>query len=45
MIGGTWVRTTPKSPLQLLDNAGAPIELTPGQTFVELPPAGRVTYR
>ncbi len=45
VIGGTWVRKTPKSPLQLLDNSGAPIELTPGQTFVELPPAGGVTYR
>jgi hypothetical protein len=43
-IGGTWVRATPKSPLQLLDNKGAPIELTPGQTFVELAPVGGVSW-
>ena len=44
-IGGKWVRATPKSPLQILDNSGAPIELTPGQTFVELVPSGGVTWR
>jgi hypothetical protein len=45
VIGGKWVRPTPKSPLKLVDDTGAPIELTPGQTFIELVPVGGARYR
>lgn len=44
-IGGKWVRPTPKSPLELLDNNGNQILLTPGQTWVELVPPGGFTWR
>jgi hypothetical protein len=36
-IAGTWSRPDKKQPAQLLDVAGKVIELTPGQTWVELP--------
>jgi hypothetical protein len=41
LIEGTWSRATVKDPLTLTDSAGAPIKLTPGQTWVELPKAGK----
>ena len=40
VIDGRWVRPTIGSALQLLSADGSPIKLTPGQTFIELPPAG-----
>lgn len=40
VIEGRWVRPTRDHPLQLLAPDGAPIKLTPGRTFVELPPQG-----
>jgi len=40
VIDGRWVRPGPGDPLQLLAPDGTPIKLTPGQTFLELPPAG-----
>lgn len=40
VVEGRWVRPGPGDPLQLLAADGAPIALTPGQTFLELPPAG-----
>ncbi len=33
---GKWIRTDPEQPIQLVDEAGAPILLTPGITWVEL---------
>ena len=36
-IKGTWVRPDKTQPAQLVDATGAPIRLTPGQTWVELP--------
>jgi hypothetical protein len=39
-ISGRWVRPSFGEPLQLLTDAGDPILLTPGQTFIELPPPG-----
>jgi hypothetical protein len=40
IIEGRWVRPTLGDPLQLLASDGNPIKLTPGQTFVALPPHG-----
>jgi hypothetical protein len=40
VIEGRWVRPTRSSGIQLLAPDGSPIKLTPGQTFVELPPPG-----
>lgn len=42
VIEGRWVRPGPNSPLQLLAADGSTISLTPGQTFLELPPQGGV---
>jgi hypothetical protein len=39
-VHGTWNRPTPLDPWQLLDDAGQPIELTPGRTWVAMPRAG-----
>ncbi|HEX6568666.1 MAG TPA: DUF3048 domain-containing protein, partial [Acidimicrobiales bacterium] len=39
-IEGTWARPSLDDPLTLTGADGQQIELTPGQTFVELPPAG-----
>lgn len=40
VIGGRWVRPGPGDPIQLLAGDGSPIKLTPGQTFIVLPPPG-----
>lgn len=40
VVEGRWVRPGPGDPLQLLAADGTPISLTPGQTFLELPPPG-----
>jgi hypothetical protein len=37
LVKGTWNRPDKAKPAQLLDESGAPIKLTPGQTWVELP--------
>ncbi len=39
-VEGRWVRPTLADPLRLESTAGQPIELSAGQTFVELPPPG-----
>ena len=44
-IGGTWKRNSTKSPLQLFDDNGNPILLTPGQTWVELVPPGGFSWK
>jgi hypothetical protein len=43
LIEGTWVKATDDSPAQLLDATGAPIKLTPGRTWVSIPPPGKGT--
>ncbi len=42
-IHGRWDRPEVAKPATLVDDAGAPIGLTPGNTWVELPMAGGVT--
>jgi hypothetical protein len=37
VITGTWTRPDKATPMRLTDDAGKPIALTPGQTWVELP--------
>jgi hypothetical protein len=37
---GRWRRTAPDAPLELISAVNTPIRLTPGQTFVALPPPG-----
>lgn len=44
IIVGTWSRPTASDKPTLVDTAGAPIALTPGQTWVEMPEAGQTTY-
>ena len=36
-IHGTWTRADRLQPFTLTDDSGAPIKLTPGRTFIELP--------
>ena len=40
MITGTWTRMGRLEPFAFNDDAGAPILLTPGRTFIELPNSG-----
>jgi hypothetical protein len=40
LIMGTWTKTAPEAIPTYVDAAGAPIKLTPGRTWVELPPNG-----
>jgi hypothetical protein len=40
VVRGFWSRTAIDQPTQLIDASGAPIELPPGRTWVELFPAG-----
>ena len=43
-IDGRWVRADRSKPARFFDTAGAPVRLTPGQTWVELArPAPPVT--
>jgi hypothetical protein len=39
-VNGRWTRSDPAKPAKFVDAAGAPIRLTPGQTWVELAPIG-----
>lgn len=41
VVEGTWSKSAPDAPLVLLDAAGAPLTLAPGNTWVELVPAGK----
>jgi hypothetical protein len=43
-VEGTWARPSLEGPLALTGADGEVIELTPGQTFLELPPAGGWSY-
>jgi hypothetical protein len=40
VVTGTWVRPDKAKAAELVDDSGAPIVLTPGQTWVELMPEG-----
>jgi hypothetical protein len=40
LVVGTWTRADRLDPFSLVDESGAPIELTPGHTFIELPRPG-----
>ena len=40
LVTGTWMRADRLDPFALFDADGAPIELTPGHTFIELPRPG-----
>lgn len=43
IIQGTWSRATADAKPELVDEAGEPIALTPGRTWVLMPEAGNVT--
>jgi len=43
IVEGRWARGVATAPLQYLDAGNAPIALTPGQTWVELPRPGNAT--
>jgi hypothetical protein len=43
LIEGRWSKPSPDAVTQYLDAAGAPIKLTPGRTWVSLPPPGGAT--
>lgn len=40
MISGTWTRADRLAPFSFTDDSGAPIQLTPGRTFIELANSG-----
>lgn len=40
IVMGRWRKASPEAVTEYLDSAGAPIALTPGQTWIELPPPG-----
>lgn len=42
-VHGTWTRADRLSPFTLTDDSGAPIKLTPGRTFIELPRVDKTT--
>jgi hypothetical protein len=43
-ISGTWSRADRLQPFALTDDAGAPILLTPGRTFIELASSGKGSF-
>ncbi len=45
VVHGRWNRPAENRPAALTDDTGAPILLSPGQTWIELPRAGGVTTR
>jgi hypothetical protein len=45
VVDGSWRRVDQFGPMELVDTNGAPIVLTPGQTFIELSPAGTFAVR
>lgn len=44
IITGTWSRPAATDKPTLVDDSGAPIALTPGRTWVEMPQAGQTSY-
>ncbi len=43
LIEGTWSKPSAAAMTTYVDSTGKPIALTPGQTFVQLPPPGEAT--
>ena len=43
LVPGHWSKPSPSSPTVLTDDAGAPLRLTPGRTWIEFMPTGAVT--
>jgi hypothetical protein len=43
IVKGTWSKPTATSVTTYVDSAGAPFQLTPGRTWVELAPKGSAT--
>jgi hypothetical protein len=43
IVKGTWSKPSTEAVTTYTDAAGAPIKLTPGRTWVELPPIGGAT--
>lgn len=44
LISATWTRGDRLGPFTLTDDSGAPVLLTPGRTFVELPNSGKGSF-
>jgi hypothetical protein len=44
IVLGTWTRATRLDPFAFADPSGAPILLTPGRTFIELPNSGKGAF-
>ncbi|MDH4075533.1 MAG: DUF3048 domain-containing protein [Acidimicrobiia bacterium] len=44
IITGSWSRPSATDKLTLVDDSGAPIALTPGRTWIEMPQAGQTTW-
>lgn len=44
MVTGTWTRADRLDPFAFADGSGAPILLTPGRTFIELPNSGKGVF-
>ncbi len=45
MVLGTWTRNDRLEPFAITDASSAPILLTPGRTFIELPNSGKGSFR
>ena len=43
VVRGRWRKTSPEAVTEYLDSSGAPIRLTPGPTWIELPRPGKTT--
>ena len=43
IVKGTWSKPNNAAVTTYTDSAGSPFQLTPGQTWVELPPSGAAT--
>ena len=43
IVKGTWSKPNNAAVTTYTDSAGSPFELTPGQTWIELPPSGAAT--
>lgn len=45
VVRGRWSKPDPQTPTRFVAADGKPVALTPGQTWVELPPSGAATLR
>jgi Protein of unknown function (DUF3048) C-terminal domain len=44
LVNATWTRDDRLNPFSLTDESGAPVLLTPGRTFIELPNSGKGSF-